>query len=109
MASTTKKAIISVFISFAVFFIACRKEMERPYWDTEVLAPLVNASMNINNILPDSILQTNADSSMKIVFEGDIYRLDMDTLFSIPDTTIHNGYGLFSPISFIPGQSVPFP
>lgn len=81
--------------------------MERPSWDTDILAPLVNASLNINNLLPDSILQANPDSSLKIVYQNDIYNLTMDTLFNIPDTTIHNSYA--SPIAsatLFPGDIV---
>lgn len=87
-----KKTLLALFISFTVFYVSCRKEMEKPSWDTEILAPLVNASLNINNILPDSILQANADSSLKIVYEGNIYNISMDTLFNIPDTTLSSSY-----------------
>lgn len=83
--------------------------MEKAFWDTEVLAPLVNASLDINNILPDSVLKANADSSMKIVYQNSIYTLSMDTLFKIPDTILHTGYGLPIPITLNPGQNIPFP
>ncbi len=91
-----------------LFFSSCRKEMEKPYWDTELLAPLIDASMNINNLLPDSVLMANPDSSMKIVFNNDLYKIDMDTLFDIGDTTIHNGYAV-GPITLAPGFAIPFP
>lgn len=80
--------------------------MEKPFWDTQILAPLITASLDINNILPDSILQTNADSSMKIVFQNDIYQLAMDTLFKIPDTTLKQIYTIPFPVTFNPGQVV---
>ncbi|MCW3084379.1 MAG: hypothetical protein JWP12_1745 [Bacteroidetes bacterium] len=95
-----KKTLLAVFISFTVFYVSCRKEMEKPFWDTEILAPLVNASLNINNILPDSILQANADSSLKIVYEGNIYNISMDTLFNIPDTTLSSSYNIPAPWNF---------
>lgn len=91
---------------FSVVLISCRKDMEKPSWDTQILAPLINSSLGINNILPDSILQTNADSSMKIVFENDIYKLNIDTLFKIPDTIIKNSYNIPIPYTFNPGQVV---
>jgi hypothetical protein len=97
-----------LFLAFVFLaFLSCRKEFEKPSWDTNVLAPLVNASMNINNILPDSILQANADSSMKILFEGDIYKISMDTLFNIPDTTLKTSFTIpFGNPSFAPGANV---
>jgi hypothetical protein len=100
-----KKTIALFFICVSVGFYACRKEMEKASWDTDLLAPIVNASMSINNILPDSILQSNADSSMKIVYEGDIYKISMDTLFNIQDTTLVNSYNLPVPYSAAPGTN----
>ena len=91
-------------------FFSCRKELNKPSWDTEILAPIVNASMNINNILPDSILQANPDSSLKIVFNNDIYKLNMDSLFNIPDTILHSAYASpFASYVFNPGDPIPFP
>ena len=103
-----RKYLLLLFIA-PILFSSCRKEMEKASWDTDILTPLVNASMTINNILPDSILQANPDSSLKIVFNNDLYKIDMDTLFNIGDTTIHNGYALPGSISFSPGQDIPFP
>lgn len=101
-----KKTTLFLCCSALLALYACRKEMERPSWDTEVLAPLVNASLSIDNILPDSILQSNADSSMKIVYEGDIYKISMDTLFNIQDTTIHNSFNIPISYQFGPGDEV---
>jgi hypothetical protein len=102
-----KKYSFAFFFLAIIMFSACRKDLEKPSWDTQILTPLVNSSLSINNLLPDSILQVNADSSLKIVFENDIYKLDIDTLFKIPDTTLKTSYNL--PIVsyvFNPGQVV---
>ncbi len=101
----TKTAVL-LFLLFFVLFFSCRKEIGKPFWDTQLLAPLVNSSLDINNLLPDSILQANADSSLKIVFQNDIYNLSMDTLFKIPDTTVRQIYTIPFPVTFIPGQQV---
>lgn len=100
------KRTILLLTSLLILFFSCRKEIGKPSWDTEILAPIVNASLNINNILPDSVLQSNVDSSMKIVYEGDIYKLSMDTLFNIPDTTIKNNFNIPFAYTFNPGQVV---
>ncbi len=102
-----KKIALLVLSTVVLFIVSCRKDFEKPSWDTQILAPLINASLGINNLLPDSILQVNSDSSLKIVYENDIYKLDIDTLFKIPDTTIKTTYNL--PITsyvFNPGQNV---
>ena len=104
-----RKYFLFIFLSTALLFSSCRKEMEKASWDMDILAPLIDASMNINNILPDSILQANPDSSMKIVFNNDLYKIDIDTLFNIGDTTVHNGYALPFASDLNPGQVIPFP
>lgn len=101
-----KKISVLISLLFVVLIFSCRKELEKPFWDTQVLAPLINASLDINNLLPDSILQANADSSMKIVFQNDIYKLAMDTIFSIPDTTLSQIYTIPFPVTFNQGQVV---
>lgn len=103
-----RKTVLLLLLVTPLLFASCRKEMEKPSWDTELLAPLVDASMNINNILPDSILMANPDSSMKIVFNNDLYKIDIDSLFQIADTTIHNGYAV-GPLTLPPGFTIPFP
>ena len=89
-----RKISFFIIVTSCVSLFSCRKEMGKPSWDTEVLTPLVHGTLNINNILPDSVLQTNADSSMKIVFNNNLYNLTMDTIFKINDTTLTQGYAL---------------
>ena len=89
-----RKISFLILVTSCVSLFSCRKEMGKPSWDTEVLTPLVHGTLNINNILPDSVLQTNADSSMKIVFNNNLYNLTMDTIFKINDTTLTQGYAL---------------
>lgn len=95
---------LAVFIVFALA-ISCRKAMDKPTWDVDVIAPLVNTSLNINQLLPEGNLQTNADSSLKIVYSTDIFDIDVDSLFKIPDTTITEIYTV--PINLIaaPGDA----
>ncbi|MFY9307460.1 MAG: hypothetical protein WAQ28_00275 [Bacteroidia bacterium] len=95
----------SLFIICAMLFFSCRKE-DSTHWDTRFLGPMVNASLDINNLLADSILQANPDSSLKIVYQNDVYRLSMDTLFKIPDTTLKQAYAIPLPVTLNPGQVV---
>lgn len=72
--------------------LSCRKAIEKPTWDVDVIAPLVNTTLNINQLLPSTVLETNSDSSLKIVYSTDIFDIDVDSLFKIPDTTITEIY-----------------
>ena len=101
-----KKSGYLILTLFAILFFSCRKESEKTFWDSHILAPLINANLGVNNLLPDSLLQSNPDSSLKIVYQGNFYNLTMDTLFKIPDTLIHQGFAIPFPYTFSPGQQV---
>jgi hypothetical protein len=105
-----KKAlsILSVFSFLAVFF-SCRKEMEKASWDTEIIAPLINASFDISNLLPDSIVHQNADSSLEIVYRKSIHNFDISNLFLVLDTSLHAFYTIPINYTLDPGQVIPFP
>jgi hypothetical protein len=99
------KKYLSLLFTCIVFF-SCRKEIRNTSWDTEVLAPLIKTSLTINNLLPDSLLKTQPDSSLKIVYNSELYKLKMDELFTIPDTTIKDFFVLPIDLTFSPNQIV---
>jgi hypothetical protein len=100
------KKLFTIIALLVILFFSCKKDPNGTYWDTHLLGPLVNASLSIDNLLPDSILQSNPDSSMKIVYENEVYKLSVDTLFKIPDTTLRQMYTIPFPVTFNPGQTV---
>jgi hypothetical protein len=99
----SKKILSICLIVFTLF--SCRKDFKRPNWDVDLLAPLVKTTLTLSDLLPDSIIQTNPDTSLKIVYQTDIFDIDMDSLFKIPDTTIVDVFSF--PLSSIasPGNS----
>ncbi|HRG37704.1 MAG TPA: hypothetical protein PK289_04165 [Bacteroidia bacterium] len=80
--------------------------MNQAYWDTEILTPIVDASFDISNLLPDSVVHQFADSSLEIVYQKGIYNFDVGNLFVIPDTSLRTTAAV--PISYIfnPGQDI---
>lgn len=70
-----------------LIFAACKKEEDAVKWDTGILAPLVKSSMSINNLVADSLLKTNSDNSLSIVYQTSLYDASIDSLFKIPDTS----------------------
>lgn len=95
-----------VFLALIFFFVSCRKEPRNPSWDVDVLAPLVKSKLTINNIIADSLLQENPDNSLDIVYKYTLSSFNMDSLFSIPDTTIHNIYPMPITYSVSPGGTI---
>ena len=80
-------AIICLLVSLFIF-LSCRKST--PSWDTQILAPIVNASLSINNLLTSSYIKSNpVDSSVSLVYTDSLYNLSIDTLLKIPDTVLN--------------------
>ena len=96
--------LFAILVVLVVSF-SCRKAMEKPNWDVDVLSPLVNTTLTLNDLLPDSILQVNPDTSLKLVYSTDVFNINTDSLFRIPDTTIIETYAVPLNIIAPPGYS----
>jgi hypothetical protein len=77
-------------VVFAGLFASCHRNS--PSWDTQILAPIVNANLSINNIITSSYIKDNADNSVSLVFTDSLYNLNIDTLVTIPDTVLNYFY-----------------
>jgi len=71
---------------FDYLFVSCHKTS--PSWDTQILAPVINANLSINDILTSSYLKSNPDNSISLVYTDSLYGLNIDTLLNIPDTVL---------------------
>lgn len=97
---------IGLLLCLLWFLSSCKKNFNAPTWDVDLLAPLVKSTLTLNNLLSDSILVANSDSSLKIVYQSDVFDIDVDSIFKIPDTTIVEEFSV--PLTSIvgPGNSV---
>ncbi len=88
-----KKFFFCIFSSFLFFvslsiIISCKRAS--PSWDVDMVAPLVNSTLTINNIIPDSLVHKNPDNSVDLVYNTSLYALNADSLFKLHDTTLTN-------------------
>ncbi|MFT6716131.1 MAG: hypothetical protein ACJA0Q_000760 [Saprospiraceae bacterium] len=71
---------------------SCKKE--KTTWDTKLKAPLAQTELKIDNLLSTEGIETNADSSLKIVFENDLANISLTDFFKLPEETIEFGSSL---------------
>ncbi len=88
-----------IFISVAgmlLIFSSCKKSIQpKPSWETSMLLPILKTDLNIGNIVGDTLLQSNADSSLQLVYQSTLYSLiPGDGAFQIPDTIVKGTYNL---------------
>ncbi|NTW33683.1 MAG: hypothetical protein HGB12_13865, partial [Bacteroidetes bacterium] len=98
---------IDLYFFFVLFFFfyACKKETGNASWDVSVKAPLLKTSLGINNLVPDSLLQTNPDTSLKIIYNNSLYDFSFDSLVNIPDTISSKSFNLID-VTVTPGQMI---
>jgi hypothetical protein len=87
-----RKALPFLISVVLIGFWSCRRSPTLPEWDADFFGPLLKADMGINNLIPDSLITSNPDNSLNLVYESTIYELIADSLFKIPDTTLNYSY-----------------
>ncbi|MEI8203096.1 MAG: hypothetical protein WCH34_08805 [Bacteroidota bacterium] len=97
-----KKTIFYVFTLLIVAMFSCRKGT--PSWETDVTVPLIQFSLGVDQIIPDSLMQTNSSNAITIVYDKKLYELSVDSLVNFPDTA--STLYFYSPVSGMlqPGQ-----
>ena len=91
--------------STLLLFYGCRKESTT--WDADYALPLIHTKLDIGNLLGDTNLLVNADSSLILSIQREIYRIDVDSFFETPDTTISQVHKLptSATLSISPGYT----
>lgn len=75
------------FLAGLLLIGACQKR-EATDWDTNLLGPLFKTSLSINQILPDSLTQINADNSINVVYDDFFSSSGFVDTQQLPDTAI---------------------
>jgi hypothetical protein len=85
-------------------FVSCKKG--QPTWDVNVLTPIVSTSLSINNLLADTLIKVNPDTSVSLIYNGTLYDLNTDSILKMPDTILKYPYVAFFTTTVNPGQPV---
>ena len=76
--------VFSLIISVLIFN-SCKRELELPTWDVDLIFPIVNTEINIYNILKDSIIILEEDNNnfISLVYEKELINIKLDSLINI--------------------------
>jgi hypothetical protein len=95
-----------LFVGFITALFSCKKE-NGPWWEADFSGPIAHSELNIFNLLPDSILVSDPDSALRIAYTQTIFDYKVDSLVSIPDTTLSSFYITpFGPVAFTASQQL---
>lgn len=79
---------IFILLSLLLVWTSCRRDEDYSSWDTEMLTPIANTSLSISDMVKNSKLTENPDSSLKLVYDYPIYTINTEDFFIVPDTEI---------------------
>lgn len=82
---------------------SCKKDDAS--WDVNMVGPVAYTSLSIADLIPDSLLQVNPDSTVSLVYTDNVYTLDLDSLLNIPDTSLHELYQIPIVVAVEPGAT----
>lgn len=71
------------FLLTALLFLGCRKDKFSS--DSRWLAPVLETELTLGDIVPDSLLSTNSDKSLNLVFEERYGITNLADILAIPD------------------------
>src|SRR5690606_20229763 len=66
---------------FACF--ACKKDLEKPQWDTNILAPFAYTEMGVEHIVTNGAAQSNPEKCLDLFIRDTLYSLHLDSLVSV--------------------------
>jgi len=89
------------FLSLIMLGLSCRKEPIS--WNSDWSLVLIQDTLNLNNLVADSILDINTDGSYNLVINRDLLNLNMEDIVVIPDTLIEHNVNIPVSVSVPPG------
>lgn len=69
-----------------------------PNWDVDALAPIAQTTLTPANLVPVGEVQADSTGKLHFIYDNTVYKVPLDSLFKIPDTTYT--YGFSAPFAF---------
>ncbi|MFT5601170.1 MAG: hypothetical protein ACI9N1_001410 [Flavobacteriales bacterium] len=101
-----KNPLLYIALVLFIFLLSCKKVRQPLQWDSEWSAPIAYGSLTMKNLLGDSLLSSDLDSSLILKYEAELFRFDLRDITNIGDTTFLDTFAIpfFTPVTFSSGQ-----
>ena len=91
------KTFNSACLLLLILFVGSCKKNQSSGWNTQLLVPIATTNLSLQNLVKDANLKTNADSSLTLAFQSNLYQFNLaDQIVQIPDTAIGQKFNLDS-------------
>lgn len=96
--------IIFLFIVSFNVVSSCKKDATS--WQSQFSIPIAHAVLGIENIIPDSLIQTDSENGLEFIFQYPLLRVTADSLMNFPDTISQYQFTTFGNGTLTPGQTI---
>ena len=76
--------LITFFLALLII-CSCKKDIESPSWDIDLIFPISHSKIDINNIMSDSniTIENNQSGIANLIFQQELLNINLDTLVKI--------------------------
>lgn len=71
----------------SLLLAGCRKEADKAEWDVDIAVPLIRTTLTIGDLVGDTLIGTDGQGSLSIIYSTRLFDLGLDTLMAVPDTS----------------------
>ena len=98
------KLIVAICVICSV--AACKKDKNPLTWNANQYLPVAHGEIGVADVLADTLVAVDQDSVLHFTLNQNLYTLNLDSLISIPDTSIKDTFAIpFTvPVTIAPGQ-----
>ncbi len=75
--------------------VSCKRDKQTS-WETDILTPIVKSELTVSDLLQSDYITENPDSTLKIVYSSELFRMNTDSFVTLPDSTFEDGASLES-------------
>ena len=97
------KHLFALLIIAAALLTSCADE---PSWDVDVRTPVFSTSLGVNDIIADSNLLINPDTSLTFIFDYNLFSITTDSFVNMPDSLYYVHYVIPFGLQAPPGALV---
>lgn len=84
-------------IIVALIVMPSCKKGQSTEWNTQLLIPIASTNLSLQNLVKDSSLVVNKDSSLTLAYQSSLYQFNLaNQIIKIPDTAIGQKFTLDS-------------
>ncbi|TNE80730.1 MAG: hypothetical protein EP332_06850 [Bacteroidetes bacterium] len=88
------KKILLPLIAVTVLISACKREQQFSRFSTNILAPIANTSLDLGDLVNDSVLVPDANGALRLMYDYELYKAKLADYFVVPDTQRQRTFSL---------------